>query len=150
MIAFSIALQLAAVLIFYKIMVFNEFLFIKSKADSAIRLSVGLAPYNGVEITPASCALAIPSIGNDLSPLPGLDDHATIVYSNKLLMFTLTPAEGSARTHMTFYTGKMDDFSFTSTGQMLGFMYKSCGMRFSSIRHINSASYLQVAGPAVF
>ena len=137
-------------IVFYRIMVFNEFLFIKSKVDSAVTLSTGLCSFNGVDMSPSSAALSIPAVGADFAPVPGEADHAVIVYNNKLLMLTLSPSDKSSRKHSTFYTGRLSDFEFTSTGQMLGFRYRSGAARFSSIRHISSIAFPAVTGPGVF
>jgi len=134
----------------YRSSAFDEFLFIRSRINNAVAYSTAMVKYKDVDITPFSAALSIPSVNDKLAIIPDMDDYTVFVYANRLLIYSLEPADGSARKHVSFYTGRYNNFTFTSTGSMLGFSCSVRGCNFSSLKCIPQGAMLAAESPAIF
>lgn len=140
--AFIVSSLLTAVLLIfffvyvYRIGSFNGFTAARSKISKAAALAAGIEEaLENLSADENTAIITIPSISPENMVIPDKFDHCVMIRSNNILMFSMIPAEGTARKHRTLYYKNFPPCAFNTSGNMLEF---TCTIRGKTFQHFSS------------
>ncbi|MCE5299441.1 MAG: hypothetical protein LLG37_01010 [Spirochaetia bacterium] len=133
-----LAVQFVFFGIYLKSTAFDSFLRVKKHFDYACSSASSMEDsFGGLISGPDTVILRLPSLDKQGVVLPGLYDRFTAVKSGSMLVISQHPDPASSRKKYTYYLRSMKDFSFTSTGAILGFKYHRAPASFDALYYID-------------